>query len=99
MTKNKFAGLAEAKLKSLDEEGSDGSVETPPKEKAIKPASKKTVKQESKKASLNDATVGVTIKIPESKRIWWNVQAKLQRTTVTEAIIEALDRRFGEPKF
>jgi hypothetical protein len=42
--------------------------------------------------------VGVTIRVDEQRRVWWNMQAKLQRTTATEAIIKALDARFGLPE-
>ena len=115
MNKNKFAGLAEARLKALEVE--EQGVE-PEKPAAPEPqVNKKTVKQVNKSASkpVGKSTtnirmtpqseagpvnlVGVTIKIPEEKRIWWNVQAKMQRTTLTDAIIEALDARFGQPKF
>lgn len=113
MTKNKFAGLAEAKLKALEAEGQGSEApettvpEKPASNKAVKLENKQTSKLASKSAARaarravaeESNMVGVTIKIPEEKRIWWNVQAKMQRTTVTEAIIEALDKRFGEPKF
>lgn len=113
MTKNKFAGLAEAKMKALDTEGQGEekqdapSLEQPERKKTVKlankPASKlankKSIKLVPKKSGEPDNLVGVTIKIPEEKRIWWNVQAKLQRTSVTDAIIEALDKRFGEPQY
>lgn len=107
MNKNRFAGLADAKLKALEPEPEESiETETTP-QKAQKPSPKQTSKQANKqtgKLVIKDTgsqenLVGVTIKIPESKRIWWNVQAKLQRTTVTDAIIEALDKRFGEPNF
>lgn len=113
MTKNKFAGLAEAKMKALDTEGQVEekqdvtSTEKPEKKKTVKLANKQASKLANKaivelapkRGGESEPLVGVTIKIPEEKRIWWNVQAKLQRTTVTDAIIEALDKRFGEPNF
>ena len=113
MTKNKFAGLAEAKMRSLEsqEQAEEPQGETvskkPEKKKAVKLANKLTsklankqpAKAARKKSGESGNFVGVTIKIPEEKRIWWNVQAKLQRTTLTDAIIEALDKRFGEPQF
>jgi len=101
MNKNKFAGLAEAKMKSLEGEAVPEREEKPVKtarKAAKKQGSNKAIKQARKKTGSEGTLVGVTIKIPEEKRIWWNVQAKLQRTTVTDAIIEALDKRFGEPK-
>jgi hypothetical protein len=108
MTKNKFAGLAEAKMKALEGEPEvESKQEKQGKKKTLKQAnkvtgklaSKRTRKQVNKKASSEENLVGITILIPEEKRVWWNVQAKLQRTTLKSAIIEALDKRFGEPKF
>jgi hypothetical protein len=104
---NKFAGLADVKLKALEPESEKTTQKKPEEKKAEKPVSNQPNKQVNKKAgklaikktSSEESLVGVTIKIPENKRIWWNVQAKLQRTTVTDAIIEALDKRFGEPNF
>lgn len=106
MNQNRFAGLATAKLKASEPEPEEIALEQP-KKKAEKSVSKQTSKQVNKEAgklalkktNSPENLVGVTIKIPEDKRIWWNVQAKLQRTTVTDAIIEALDKRFGEPNF
>jgi hypothetical protein len=106
MTKNRFAGLAEVRMKASEPEPEEEILEQQ-EEKAGKPVSKQPNKQVNKQAgklalkktSSPESLVGVTIKIPENKRIWWNVQAKLQRTTVTDAIIEALDKRFGEPNF
>lgn len=109
MTKNKFAGLAEAKMKALDSELKESdrqeehlSVPKPKKvvvqKQASRKASNKTSKLENKQTSSEEDLVGVTILIPEGKRVWWNVQAKLQRTTLKNAIIEALDARFGEAK-
>jgi hypothetical protein len=102
MNKNKFAGLTEAKMKSLEGETAPENEEKPVKtarKAKKKQGSNKAIKQARKKTGSLENIVGVTIKIPEEKRIWWNVQAKMQRTTVTDAIIEALDKRFGEPNF
>ena len=109
MKKSKFAGLAEAKLRELEGEGQgeENQSERIEEKKARKPAKKSSSKLTHKKASniaKNKASpqrsiVGVTIKVPEEKRLWWSIQAKLQRTTLTEAIIAALDKRFGEPNF
>ena len=62
-------------------------------------ANKESAKRNRKKGVESENLVSVSIKTPEDKRIWWNVQAKLQTTTVADAIIEAFDKRFGEPKF
>lgn len=109
MTKNKFAGLAEAKMKALDSElktepktqdalSPSKAKKVSVKKQANKVAGNKTSKIKNKQTSLEENLVGVTILIPEEKRVWWNVQAKLQRTTLKNAIIEALDARFGEAK-
>lgn len=110
MTKNKFAGLAEAKMKALDDElkkepedNKSVEVSVPKRKAAVKKkttnaASHKTSKLKNKQTSSEENLVGVTILIPEEKRVWWNVQAKLQRTTLKTAIIEALDARFGEAR-
>jgi hypothetical protein len=109
MKKNPFAGLAEAKLKSLEGEGqtNEEAKTAPPAHKqtkkqanklTIKKGNKRTGKLANKKTSQPENLVGVTILVEEDKRIWWNVQAKLQKTTLKDAIIEALDKRFGEPK-
>lgn len=45
----------------------------------------------------DDPLVSLTIKVPLSKRNHWQVEAKRQRTTVTEAIVTALENRFGQP--
>jgi hypothetical protein len=64
--------------------------------KTSKPAKKQASKGASNEADVN--LVGIALKVPQEKRIWWNVQAKLQQTTLTDAIIEALDKRFGLPR-
>jgi hypothetical protein len=102
MNKNRFAGLADARMKALDEKPTSEGEEQPIKQarkEARKQGSKKTRKLVKKKESEDVNMVGVTILVPEEKRIWWNVQAKLQKTSLKDAIIEALDKRFGEPKF
>jgi hypothetical protein len=43
-------------------------------------------------------TVGITIRVDEETRHHWNVQARIERTTITDAIVEALTKRFGAPK-
>lgn len=42
--------------------------------------------------------VNLGIKIAESRRRYWVGQAKLQGVTISEVIIKALAKRFGEPE-
>jgi hypothetical protein len=99
---SKFAGLAQAKMNAL--EGEEKKEEKSSGNKTSKQVSKLAIKQANNKASKQSSNideadlVGITIKVPEAKRIWWNVQAKLQKTTLRDAIITALEKRFGEPK-
>jgi hypothetical protein len=72
-----------------------------------KPASAKTRKPdigksgksvEAKRTGKPAGTSSLSINVPTEKRHWWNIQALLQGTTVTDAVIEAMDKRFGLPK-
>lgn len=46
----------------------------------------------------DERQVNLGIKIAESRRRFWVGQAKLQGVTISEVIIEALSKRFGEPQ-
>jgi hypothetical protein len=46
----------------------------------------------------DDKVVSLTIRLKESRRAYWNAQAKLQRATITAAILQALEKRFGLPE-
>jgi len=59
------------------------------------PAKKKNVKDDE---SVNDEKVGLSAKTSEANRAWWLYQARLQRTTLQDVIIESLEKRFGLPK-
>lgn len=52
-------------------------------------------KKEEKK--VEEKAVNLGIKIAESRRRFWVGQAKLQGITISEVIIEALSKKFGEP--
>lgn len=85
-----------------------------PKRQAKKKAAKREIKPDVPKSRKRDVrtsgkpeakrnnrpvgTKSISINVPEEKRHWWNIQALLQGTTVTDAIIEAMDKRFGLPK-
>ncbi len=68
-----------------------------------KPESKKTRKPEnlmkgSKSEKSEEKGVNLSIKVPESKRRHWVVEAKKQGTSLTAVIIEALSKKFGIPE-
>ncbi len=112
--KSKFAGLAEARMKARQSEetgeGSAAPVEPKPQKRTVKasgnpdadrprkPAVEKIGKADARRPGKPVGTVSLSINVPEEKRRWWNIQALLQGTTVTDAVIEALDKRFGLPK-
>jgi hypothetical protein len=45
----------------------------------------------------NEPLVSLTIKVKESWRNHWQVEAKRRRTSVTAAIVAALSKEFGLP--
>jgi hypothetical protein len=112
--KSKFAGLASARMKAIQTEEAGeapaADVEPKPPKKAIKtsgnpdtgkprkPAVGKSGKTEAQRSRKPPGTAPLSINVPEEKRLWWSIQARLQGTTVTEAVIEAMDKRFGLPK-
>lgn len=105
MTKSKYAGLLEARMKEPENEMTEGNEPAKPaKRKATKKPSKRTAKQASSKAvkqasyKKGSPIVTITARVPEEKRIWWTIQATLERKTLTDALIEALDKRYGLPK-
>jgi hypothetical protein len=112
--KSKFAGLASARMKAIETEEAGevptSPVEPKPQKKAVKtsgnpdigkprkPAVGKPGKAEAQRSRKPPGTAPLSINVPEEKRLWWNIQARLQGTTVTDAVIEAMDKRFGLPK-
>lgn len=52
---------------------------------------------ESSKAIMPDETANMTIKVSKRQRRHWLIEAKKQDTSLTAAIIEALNARFGSP--
>lgn len=62
---------------------------------ARKPENQKTGKPE--KQITEDKEVNLSIKVSELRRRHWVSQAKLQGTSLTAVILEALSQRFGEP--
>jgi hypothetical protein len=54
--------------------------------------------QKSRKKTEPEKQVNLGIKINESRRRHWVGQAKLQGITISEVIIGALTKKFGEPE-
>lgn len=112
--KSKFAGLASARMKAIQPEEagevSAAPVEPKPQKKTVKASGNldvsrprkrsvgKPAKDEAQRSRKPPGTAPLSINVPEEKRRWWNIQARLQGTTVTDAVIEAMDKRFGLPK-
>jgi hypothetical protein len=70
-------------------------------QKSVNTETNKSVNTESYKSVNQDEEtkmVGLGIKVSEKRRRHWVGQAKLQGTTVSDVIIEALMKRFGEPE-
>jgi hypothetical protein len=59
--------------------------------------SRQTEIQKDGKADVRQKPVNLGIKVAEYRRRFWVGQAKLQGVTVSEVIIEALSKKFGEP--
>lgn len=59
----------------------------------------KEVNTESGKAVKDDRgndPVNITIKVPRKSRQYWTSQCKLEGVTMTEVLVEALEKRFGK---
>jgi hypothetical protein len=66
--------------------------------KSGNPEITKSENQELQKIKPQDKLVNLGIKVAESRRRHWGGRAKLEGVTISEVIIEALSKRFGEPK-
>ncbi len=47
--------------------------------------------------ALEAEFVNFTIKVQREQRLHWLIEAKKQKTSLTAAIVEALNARFGSP--
>lgn len=69
--------------------------------KAANTASSETVEATSDEETADEVAqvefAALTIRVPRPSRIHWLVSAKQQNTSLTAAITEALNARFGEP--
>ena len=59
-----------------------------------KPVNQKTRKPENQ---IEEKRVNLCVKVPESWRRHWSIQAKIKDITMTEVMVEALTARFGLP--
>lgn len=41
---------------------------------------------------------GLNMRVPRKHRLHWSIEAKKQNTTLTAAVTQALNERFGEPQ-
>lgn len=60
-------------------------------QKAVNTASGKVVKDD-----RGNDPVNITIKVPRKSRQYWTSQCKLEGVTMTEVLVEALEKRFGK---
>ena len=60
-------------------------------QKEVNTASGKVVKNDS-----GNIPVNITIKVPKKSRQYWTSQCKLEGVTMTQVLVEALEKRFGK---
>lgn len=53
--------------------------------------------QISRQPAPEEKQVNLCVKVPESLRRHWGIQAKIQGVTMTAVMVEALTERFGKP--
>lgn len=94
--------IAEKKQKANPVESNNSTKEE--KKQSIKSENNKTINMKKDKyIKLQEAAdqsdyVGVNARVLRDYRDHWAVEAKRQRTTVSEVIVEALLKKFGEPE-
>ena len=79
--------------------------QTKPKDQiASKPDNQQTSKPDNQTAGLPEISdlvkekqVNLCVKVPESLRRHWAIQAKIQDITMTDVMVEALTQKFGLP--
>lgn len=67
-------------------------------QKASSTANQKTSKVKNGLEVVKEAEVNLSIKVALHRRRYWMGQAKSKGETLTEAIISALSKRYGEPE-
>lgn len=65
--------------------------------KQVKPENSKAGKTSVPAKKAEEKQVSLGVKVAESRRRFWVGQAKLQGMTISEVIISALSKKFGEP--
>jgi len=82
------AAIRAASQEKERQEEPDGSI--PVNHNTSLPVNSKTI--------TPDETANMTIKVSKRQRRHWLIEAKKQDTSLTAAIIEALNARFGSPE-
>ena len=75
----------------------DAERKQPASNKAVNTASNKAVKQYEESTAPEIELAGLTVRVPKHHRVHWLIGAKKQGTSLTAAITEAMNARFGEP--
>ena len=75
----------------------DAERKQPENNKAVNNADNKAIKQEEAKPAQIELA-GLTVKVPKRHRVHWLIGAKKEGTSLTAAITEAMNARFGEPE-
>lgn len=81
----------------------DAERKQPESSKAAKPESSETANTASGKAvkpveaETPVELANLTVRVPKSHRVHWLIEAKRKGTSLTAAITEAMNARFGEP--
>ena len=76
----------------------DAERKQPESNKAVNIASNNTIQIADEITPPESEIVGLTIRVPKDHRIHWLIGAKKEGTSLTAAITEAMNARFGEPE-
>lgn len=88
----------EMKAEAPHEDQPETKVEdAPASSKAVKQASHKAVKAIEAPMTGTTETAAMTVRVSRRHRLHWLIAAKKEGTSLTAAITEALNARFGEP--
>ncbi|MBE9113690.1 hypothetical protein IQ273_30410 [Nodosilinea sp. LEGE 07298] len=68
-----------------------------PENQKIRKPENQTFSQVEPDGQVKEKQVNLCIKVPESWRRHWAIQAKIQDITMTDVMVEALTQRFGLP--
>ena len=76
----------------------DAERKQPESNKAVNIASNKAIQTADEIAPTETEIVGLTVRVPKDHRVHWLIGAKKEGTSLTAAITEAMNARFGEPE-